>query len=52
MAFGFDPGIVDGIPGPQTSNAIKRYEASKSLPILGNIDRLTIERLTGPTPIR
>jgi len=44
-AFGFRPGSVDGIPGPQTTAAIKRYEAARAVAPTGNTDRATLARL-------
>lgn len=51
-ALGFDPGFIDGIPGPQTAAAIKRFEASASLPQQGNVDRVTLQRLRDAKPTR
>ena len=44
-AFGYGPAIVDGIPGPQTTAAIKRYQASRAVAPTGNTDRATLDRL-------
>jgi peptidoglycan hydrolase-like protein with peptidoglycan-binding domain len=51
-ALGFDPGFIDGIPGPQTAGAIRRFELSASLPAQGNIDRATLQRLRDARPAR
>lgn len=51
-ALGFDPGAIDGIPGPQTAAAIRRFEASASLPAQGNIDRVTLQRVRDAKPTR
>jgi len=51
-ALGFDPGDIDGIPGPQTAAAIRRFEASRLLTPTGSVDRRTLQRLkeAGPAP--
>lgn len=51
-ALGFDPGDVDGIPGSQTAAAIRRFETSASLPIQGNMDRVTLQRVREAKPPR
>lgn len=51
-ALGFDPGFIDGIPGPQTAAAIRRFEASVAVPPQGNIDRPTLQRLRDAKPGR
>lgn len=51
-ALGFDPGFIDGIPGPQTTAAIRRFEASASLPAQGNTDRVTLQRVRDAKPTR
>jgi peptidoglycan hydrolase-like protein with peptidoglycan-binding domain len=50
--LGFDPGAIDGIPGPQTAAAIRRFEASASLPAQGNLDRVTLQRARDAKPAR
>jgi hypothetical protein len=49
-ALGFDPGAIDGIPGPQTAAAIRRFEASVSLPSQGNMDRTTLQGVRDAKP--
>jgi putative peptidoglycan binding protein len=44
-SFGFAPGSVDGLPGPQTAAAIRRYEAARAVAQAGNTDRATLDRL-------
>lgn len=44
-AFALDPGPIDGLPGPLTATAIKKYEAARQLPISGSIDRKLLDRL-------
>jgi peptidoglycan hydrolase-like protein with peptidoglycan-binding domain len=43
--LGMRPGSVDGIPGPQTTAAIRRYEESRGMPQTGKLDRQLLERL-------
>ncbi|MEJ8573240.1 peptidoglycan-binding domain-containing protein [Microbaculum marinum] len=45
---GYDPGSVDGIMGPNTSNAIRSAEAAAGLPATGQINPTFIEALYGP----
>jgi peptidoglycan hydrolase-like protein with peptidoglycan-binding domain len=40
-AAGFDPGYIDGVVGPRTRDALRRYQASKGLPITGQLDEAT-----------
>ncbi|MBS0521555.1 MAG: peptidoglycan-binding protein [Proteobacteria bacterium] len=44
-AFGFDPGPVDGTPGPMTHAAAALYQRYRGLPQNGEIDRILLERL-------
>jgi len=37
-AFNLDPGPIDGIPGPRTFTAVKKYESSHQRPETGNLD--------------
>jgi hypothetical protein len=39
VVLGFDPGPVDGRPGPRTLNAFNQYRASKNLGPVSRIDR-------------
>ena len=43
--LGFDPGVVDGKFGPQSSGADKAYETAKGLPVKGAITRALLIRL-------
>jgi hypothetical protein len=43
--LGHDPGPVDGIHGPQTVSAVKRYEIANHLEPTGAIDLRLLERL-------
>jgi hypothetical protein len=40
-AVGFNPGPIDGVLGPQTRAAFRRYQASKGLPATGALDEAT-----------
>ena len=44
-ALAFDPGPSDGIPGPLTTTAIKKYEAARRRTETGNLDRSLLEAL-------
>ena len=44
-SLGMRPGLVDGVPGPRTAAAIRRYEESKARPQTGNLDRELLKRL-------
>jgi hypothetical protein len=47
-AAGFDPGPIDGVVGPRTREAVRRYQASQGLPITGLLNEATREAiLTG-----
>jgi peptidoglycan hydrolase-like protein with peptidoglycan-binding domain len=57
-AAGFDPGYVDGVLGARTREALRRYQASRGLPVTGALDDATRQVLlagdrsrTGGTPI-
>ena len=45
QALGYDPGPVDGMHGPQTVSAVKRYELADGGEPTGNIDLRLLERL-------
>lgn len=44
-AFALDPGPVDGLPGPLTTAAVKKYEAARQKPITGVLDQQLLDRL-------
>lgn len=44
-SLGMRPGFLDGIPGPRTAAAIKRYEESRGQPQTENLDRELLKRL-------
>ena len=41
-ASGFDPGVLDGIDGPNTAKAIRGYQSSNGLSASGKLDRATL----------
>ena len=46
-AHGFDPGPVDGLPGPLTRSALASFQRTRKLPADGRLDRRT-RRALGP----
>ena len=44
---GYSPGAADGIFGPQTANALARYQQSVGLAVSGLVDRATWKMLLG-----
>lgn len=44
-ALGMNPGYLDGIPGPRTAAAVRRYEEARGQPPTGNLDRELLTRL-------
>ena len=42
---GNDPGVIDGIMGPKTREALKSFQTANSLPASGRIDAETAKRL-------
>jgi CheY-like chemotaxis protein len=44
-SFGFNPGLVDGDPGPMTEGAIRQYQQSRRQPQTGKVDRELLEQL-------
>jgi Putative peptidoglycan binding domain len=42
---GFSPGPIDGILGPRTKGALRRYQASQGLPATGALDEATRQAL-------
>jgi hypothetical protein len=53
-ALFLDPGPIDGLQGPLTTAAIKKYEAARQRPVTGVLDRQLLDRLRQDTggPIR
>ena len=54
QAAGFDPGPLDGVLGPRTREALRRYQASQGLPATGALDEATrrVLLLSEPPPER
>lgn len=44
-ALGFDPGGADGMLGPMTIAAVKRYEAARGWAVSGEVDWLLLQSL-------
>lgn len=42
---GFDPGPIDGVYGPQTTNAVKEYQRSENLEVTGRANPETLNKL-------
>lgn len=49
-AIGFDPGGADGIVGPNTIAAVKRYEPTRHWPVTGSVDLRLLESLRANKP--
>lgn len=47
--LGYEPGPVDGLMGPKTRDAIRRYQVVEGLPVDGKISRPVLARLVGST---
>jgi hypothetical protein len=43
--LGFDPGPVDGLWGPKSQAALRRYQETYELPVTGEVDRPTLTAL-------
>ena len=44
-ALGFGPGPLDGLPGPQTTAAVKRYQAAREQDQTGLVDRSLLQQV-------
>ncbi len=42
---GYDPGVVDGIPGPRTANALRQFQRDEGLVGTGRLDQETMNAL-------
>jgi peptidoglycan hydrolase-like protein with peptidoglycan-binding domain len=43
--LGYHPGPIDGTFGPQTRTALLKYQVAEKLPVTGQLDAETMERL-------
>lgn len=43
--LGYQPGPVDGVVGPQTKQALTRYQRSQKIAVTGRLDSETMVRL-------
>jgi Putative peptidoglycan binding domain len=44
-AFGFSPGAIDGLPGPQTMAAVKRYRIARDMEEPGGLDQAVLKQM-------
>jgi hypothetical protein len=44
-AAGFDPGPIDGVPGPTTKEALRQYQVNNGLAVTGEMDVATKKAL-------
>jgi len=51
-ALGYNPGRIDGKPGPKTREALKRFQKDAGLPATGVLDAETTQRLRAAPPKR
>ena len=49
QALGISPGPIDGVAGPLTQGAARRYQASKGRPENGKVDGALLQRLRSET---
>jgi N-acetylmuramoyl-L-alanine amidase len=43
--LGYNPGVIDGVLGPQTRNAIAQFQSDRRLAVTGRIDRPLLDAL-------
>jgi peptidoglycan hydrolase-like protein with peptidoglycan-binding domain len=43
--FGYDPGPINGMVGGHTTEALRRFQTERGLPVTGELDRETARRL-------
>ena len=43
--LGYHPGPIDGTFGPQTRSALEKYQLAEKLPVTGQLDAETMQRL-------
>jgi peptidoglycan hydrolase-like protein with peptidoglycan-binding domain len=44
----YKPGPIDGVAGPRTTNALKKFQLDHRLPVTGTLDAETIRELRKP----
>ena len=49
-ALGYKPGAVDGVLGPRTVDALKKFQGDRNLAVTGNINAETIRALRSAKP--
>ena len=49
-ALGYKPGTVDGVLGPRTVDALKKFQSDKNLAVTGTINAETIRALRTAKP--
>ena len=49
---GHDPGPIDEIMGPRTRSAVEAFQKASGLPVDGQLDDATLDRLGVPIPVR
>jgi hypothetical protein len=47
---GFDPGPIDGIKGPRTTEAVRDFQQKQNLTVTGQLDAQTRDRLMAAAP--
>lgn len=47
---GDNPGPIDGIVGPRTRAALRHYQQQQKLPVTGDLDATTVQRLAASAP--
>jgi hypothetical protein len=45
IALGYDPGSTDGVWGPKTEAALRKFQEDNSLPVTGRLDPTTLAKL-------
>jgi peptidoglycan hydrolase-like protein with peptidoglycan-binding domain len=47
-AMGYKPGPVDGVSGPRTASALRKFQHDHHLPVTGTLDPQTVAALRKP----
>ncbi|MBV8192481.1 MAG: peptidoglycan-binding protein [Alphaproteobacteria bacterium] len=45
ISLGFDPGPLDGLPGPRTTAAVRQYQAARQREQTGLLDRALLQEI-------